>query len=204
MAIKSFLFFTTVSNQFSIAAVFAVFARTGHFVTIKAIFDFENHGLDPGSVTPVLENGKLKLEAAVEFGPVFPGIGKNKIPRFANLEAFLAEYPLVDFHLPFVALLVLVIQRNFAGRACGFVVNNKQFPAFVYPNVVDNSGDLEIGWPVKNGGADIFVVVVAPIGQIRMVERDSIDIVFFHQFVGLAAFAKEVKLFFEEGVDGGV
>ena len=73
--------------------------------------------VNPGVVPLVGDDRHLKLESAVELGPVFAGVGEDKIAGVTDRKAQEAEKILIELHLPLVGLLVLVFQTNFFAGA---------------------------------------------------------------------------------------
>src|SRR5262249_29145003 len=77
-------------------------------------------------------------------------VGVEEVPAVVDLQALLAQQPLIDFNLALVADLPLVIERDLAVLGGGFVVDNDQLaitlaPTPHLPDVVQRARDQKVG-----------------------------------------------------------
>src|SRR5258708_6076539 len=99
------------TGKFTVAAVITLFIRGRNFFTIERLFDIEKRPFHPRIITLVWYERDLENKFAVKsfFGAT--RVAVYEISGRRNGEAVLAEKPLIYFHLPFVPIVPIFVER---------------------------------------------------------------------------------------------
>ena len=190
--------------SFGIVAEFAGAAHGGvtdwrHGVVFDGGFHFDKRRFDPGVAARIRDEFGVEFQAVAEAVDVQAGIGVDEIAGVADLETILAQQPLIDFQLAFVADLPFAIDIDFFGLAGGFVVDHDELTRRIDPDVINCPEDMEVSGFVQCRDAG---EIVPPGIEVFVLERDRFDLVVEHDGVRRAGGAMEVELFFEKFVYG--
>src|SRR3989338_10176180 len=83
----------------------------------------------------------LKFESAVECVGVAFAVHVDEIRDVRNLLSDTAQEPLINLHLPLVALLPIPVNIHFLLFTCRLVIHDDELTVGIYPDIVHSSAE---------------------------------------------------------------
>lgn len=199
--INFFMFYLRHDCVLSVIAEVALGIHFGNLIGHEAFFNIMKSSLYPRIVSGIGNDFNVELQLFVEERLARVPIAIDKISSWRDIESVLLEKPLIYFHLPLVSPLPFSIQIDLAGLRSRLVVNDNDFPFWINPDIINCSGNQQIGSPVQifysfkgvPPGINIFVLV-----------RHRINSEFFNQRMRSLFFPVQVEFLLQQRIDGAV
>src|SRR3989344_15837 len=119
-----------VASRFAITAVLAFIGGRGDRFASQTLCKLHDCRFYPRAVAIMRNDLDVKFEPSVEGGRCAVAGPIHKEGSIRHAFPYPAQKPLVDFHLPFVRLLPITLQRNLFFLGCRLVVDDMELTLF--------------------------------------------------------------------------